>query len=166
MENQYDSQAMVREEITGQNNQRWELDVSDWLLSYKLGLQGFTIDEKGNTVKTQKAIINEEGAAAVKTLIDPYCSHLHILGNTQEWQVKDAAKECAMSILDHLIDNFKRYKLELGDLPHIALGAQTFVEFVLRRGVGGAERNYKQPKLQVPEEYLRPVPQQNQRGFP
>ncbi|RLB76325.1 MAG: hypothetical protein DRH24_18065, partial [Deltaproteobacteria bacterium] len=65
------------------------------------------------------------------------------------------ARDCAEHILDVFIDNWRDYDMRLEDVEHIALIFQDFVEGVLSRAKGGAERKLTAPNRRVVEQINR-----------
>lgn len=139
--------TVYRDEYQGQDNTRWELDVSDWLITYKLSLEGWSINEKNKIEKSKRPLMNSSGSTALISILLHYISHHHILGVLQAKEIKRSAKQAAFAILEHLMFHYNEYDLHLGDIQAITLGVQNMVSQILNRGLSGKERDYRQGRI-------------------
>jgi len=132
-----------------------ELDTFEFLNDrLKPLLLGKTITLDGKTITVGK-VMNEKGVNKLLSIVAVHTSPHVILGSFTDREIKRRARDCAEHILDVFIDNWRDYDMRLEDVEHIALIFQDFVEGVLSRAKGGAERKLTAPNRRVVEQINR-----------
>jgi hypothetical protein len=166
--NNNEAMGGYREDIMGysQHDNRWQLDVSDYLNSLQLFLQGFYIDENGRTVKTAtRGLMNEIGCSVVISMIMTNVNQHTIMSNLKAEQIRSTAMDLSEAIVDDLIDNYAEYGLDLNRIEGIVLMLFNQILNILTRAEAGKER---EQRLTPRQTFVTPryeEEQEKKRGF-